>query len=186
LRRRAQRELYLASAAAVGAGDSPYITAMLATLRDLFGHQAFTDAALLNAIRRHDTAAGDAELRTLLHHILLAHRYWIHLGQGLPFFMEEETTVPDSFDTIVARYQATQAQERVWLDGLRESDLARALESPFFPGRLIAMGDALMQICMHSHGHRSQCAMKLRALGGEPPSLDFILWLKDRPVPDWE
>src|SRR3954470_13419461 len=117
---------------------------MLATLRDLFCHQAFTDAALLNAIRRHETAARDSELRTLMHHILVAHRYWIHLGQGRPFFMEEETTVPDSFDTIVARYQATQAQERVWLDGLRESDLACALESPFFPGRLIAMGDALM------------------------------------------
>ena len=159
---------------------------MLATLRDLFCHQAFTDAALLNAIRRHETAARDQELRTLLHHILVAHRYWIQLGQGLPFFVEEETTVPDSLDMIVARYQATQVQEKVWLDALRESDLARALESPFFPGRLIAMGDALMQVCMHSHGHRSQCATRLRALGGKPPSLDFILWLKDRPVPVWE
>ena len=159
---------------------------MLATLRDLFCHQAFTDAALLNAIRRHETAARDQELRTLLHHILVAHRYWIQLSQGLPFSVEEETMVPDSLDLIVARYQATQVQEKVWLDALRESDLARALESPFFPGRLIAMGDALMQVCMHSHGHRSQCATRLRALGGEPPSLDFILWLKDRPVPVWE
>ena len=159
---------------------------MLATLRDLFGHQAFTDAALLNAIRQHETAARDSELRRLLHHILVAHRYWIHLGQRLPFFVEEETTIPDTLDVIVARYQATQALESVWLNGLRESDLARMLESPFFPGRLIAMGDALMQVCMHSHGHRSQCAMKLRALGGAPPSLDFIVWLKDRPVPVWE
>jgi uncharacterized damage-inducible protein DinB len=159
---------------------------MLAILRDLFCHQAFTDAALLNAIRRHETAARDQEMRTLLHHILVAHRYWIQLGQGLPFFVEEETTVPDSLDMIVARYQATQALERVWLDELRESDLARVLESPFFPGRLIAVGDALMQVCMHSHGHRSQCATKLRAMGGEPPSLDFILWLNDRPVPVWQ
>jgi len=156
---------------------------MLATLRDLFGHQAFTDAALLNAIRRHETAARDQELRTLLHHILVAHRYWIQLSQGLPFSVEEETIVPDSLDLIVARYQATQVQEKVWLDALRESDLARQLESPFFPGRLITMGDALMQVCMHSHGHRSQCATRLRALGGKPPSLDFIFWLKDRPVP---
>ena len=91
------------------------ITAMLATLRDLFCHQAFTDAALLNAIRRHETAARDQKLRTLLHHILLAHRYWIQLSQGLPFSEEEETTVPDSLDVIVARYQATQVQEKVWL-----------------------------------------------------------------------
>ena len=160
--------------------------AMLATLRDLFCHQAFTDAALLNAIRWHESAARDQELRTLLHHILVAHRYWTQLSQDLPFSVEEETMVPDSLDLIVARYQATQVQEKAWLDALRESDLARALESPFFPGRLIAMGDALMQVCMHSHGHRSQCATRLRALGGKPPSLDFILWLKDRPVPVWE
>jgi uncharacterized damage-inducible protein DinB len=159
---------------------------MLATLRDLFCHQAFTDAALLNAIRRHETAARDPELRRLLHHTLVAHRYWVQLGQGLPFSLDEETKLPDSLDLIVARYQATQVEEHVWLDALRESDLARAVESPFFPGRLIAIGDALMQVCMHSHGHRSQCATRLRALGGEPPSLDFILWLKDRPVPVWE
>jgi len=159
---------------------------MLAVLRDLFAHQAFTDAALLNAIRRHETAAGDRELRRLLHHILGTHRFWIHLSQGLPFAVEEETTLPDSLEPIVARYRATQAQERVWLDGLHESDLARELETPFLPGRRIPIGDALMQVCMHSHGHRSQCATRLRALGGQPPVLDFILWLKDRPVPVWE
>jgi uncharacterized damage-inducible protein DinB len=38
---------------------------------------------------------------------------------------------------------------------------------------------------MHSHGHRAQCATRLRLLGGTPPAMDFILWLKDRPVPDW-
>jgi uncharacterized damage-inducible protein DinB len=159
---------------------------MLAVLRDLFSHQAFTDAALLNAIRRHETAAGDHELRRLLHHILGAHRYWIHLSQGLPFSAVEESTVPDSLDLIVARYRATQEQEKVWLDRLRESDLARELETPFLPGRRIAIGDALMQVCMHSHGHRSQCATRLRALGGQPPVLDFIFWLKDRPAPVWE
>jgi uncharacterized damage-inducible protein DinB len=159
---------------------------MLATIRDLFGHQAFTDAALLNAVRRHQAAARDEALRTLLHHVLVAHRYWIQLSQGLPFSVERETAVPGSLDVIAARYRTTQVQERVWLNGLRESDLAAVLESPFFPGRLIAMGDALMQVCMHSHGHRSQCATRLRALGGEPPSLDFILWLKDRPLPAWE
>jgi uncharacterized damage-inducible protein DinB len=158
---------------------------MLATLRDLFRHQAYTDAALLGAIRQHETAAQDSGLRTLLHHILVAHRYWVHLGQGRPFVVEEETIVPDSLDLIAARFQVTHVEEQVWLDALQEADLTRTLESPFFPGRQIAMGDALMQVCMHSHGHRSQCATRLRALGGEPPILDFILWLKDRPTPVW-
>jgi len=155
-------------------------------LLDLFQHQAFTDAALVNAVRRHAVAARDEELRRLLHHILLAHRLWIHLGQGLAFPVEEEARVPASLERLGAQYRATQAQERPWLAGLRESDLARTLESPFFPGRPIALRDALMQVCMHSHGHRSQCATRLRSLGGEPPPLDFIVWLTQRPEPVWE
>jgi uncharacterized damage-inducible protein DinB len=158
---------------------------MLAMLLDLFQHQACADAAMVNAIRRHAIAARDEALRVLLHHVLLAHRYWIHLGQGLPFSIEHESKVPDSLDPLVARYRDTQAQEREWLGRLTEPDLIRTLESPFFPGRRIPLSEALMQVCLHSHGHRSQCATRLRQLGGEPPPLDFILWVKDRPAPEW-
>ena len=45
---------------------------------------------------------------------------------------------------------------------------------------------AMMQVCLHSHGHRAQCAVRLRLLGGTPPNMDFILWLKERPAPNWE
>jgi uncharacterized damage-inducible protein DinB len=153
--------------------------------RDLFQHQAYADAAIVNAIRRHDTAARDEQLRVLLHHVLIAHRFWIHLSQGLPFPVAAESDAPDSLDLLVAGYRDTQEQEREWLARLTESDLARPLESEFFPGRRIPMSEALMQVCLHSHGHRCQCATRLRQLGGEPPPLDFILWVKDRPAPVW-
>jgi uncharacterized damage-inducible protein DinB len=42
-----------------------------------------------------------------------------------------------------------------------------------------------MQVVMHSQSHRGQCASRLRAAGGQPPTLDFIVWLKDRPAPVW-
>lgn len=158
---------------------------MLALLQELFQHQAYADASLLTAIRRHEIAADDPELRTLVHHMLVAHRFWIHLTQGLPFPVEDEARVPDSLDLIATRYRETQAQEQRWLATLQESDLVRTLESPFLPGRRIVVRDALVQVCMHSQGHRSQCATRLRLLGGEPPPLDFILWLKDRPAPVW-
>jgi uncharacterized damage-inducible protein DinB len=158
---------------------------MLAMLLDLFQHQAFADAAMVSAIRQHDVAARDEVLRGLLHHMLVAHRFWIHLGQGLTFSVEREGGVPDSLDQLVSRYRDTQNQERQWLVQLKESDLSRILESTFFPGRLIPLGEALIQVCLHSQGHRSQCAMRLRQLGGEAPPLDFIVWVKDRPHPVW-
>ena len=159
---------------------------MLALLRQLFQHQAYADAAMVNAIRRHDAAARDQELRTLLHHMLVAHRFWVHLSQGLPFTVEEEARVPESLELLVTRYRETQVQEREWLARSWDRDLVQTLESPFFSGRQIAVHDGLLQVCLHSQGHRSQCAARLRMLGGEPPPLDFILWLKDRPAAVWD
>lgn len=159
---------------------------MLALFRDLFEHQAYADAAMLNAIRRHDAASRDEKLRSLLHHTILAHRFWLHLSQGIPFVAEEESSVPDSLAPIAARYRETHTRDRQWLAGIVDSDLDLLLESPYFEGRRYRVRDGLMQICLHSQGHRSQCASTLRALGGEPPVLDYVLWIKDdRPAPVW-
>ena len=45
---------------------------MIDMLRDLVAHKAWASATLLTAIRNNRTAADDAALRTLLHHIILA------------------------------------------------------------------------------------------------------------------
>jgi len=128
---------------------------MLAMLRDLFQHQAYADAALLNAIKQHEVASRDRELREILHHTLLAHRFWIHLSQGLPFSAEDERHVPGSLGPIAALYRDTQALEHAWLARLDESDLARTLESPYLPCRRVSVSEALVQVCLHSQGHRS-------------------------------
>ena len=121
----------------------------------------------------------------MLHHILLANRYWLTLSLGLPFALEEESRVPESLDAIAAQYRDTYTQEIEWVSTLGESDLARRLESPFFQGHSYSVAEGLMQVCMHSHGHRAQSSIRLRMLGGTPPSMDFILWLKERPAPSW-
>jgi uncharacterized damage-inducible protein DinB len=158
---------------------------MLAMLQDLVQHKAFANAALLRAVRDHQIAAQDAELRKLLHHILLANRFWLALILGEKFVLEEESRIPESLDAIAAQYQATQARELEWISRVQEPDLARLAETPFIPGHSCSVAQAMMQVCLHSLGHRAQCASKLRELGGEPPAMDFILWLKDRPTADW-
>jgi uncharacterized damage-inducible protein DinB len=158
---------------------------MLALLRELFEHQAYADAALMTAIARHEGAAGDEALRTLLHHILIAHRFWLHLCRGVPFEAENESLVPDSLAALAERYRETQARDREWLAGLDPADLDRRLESPYLPGRRVAVREALLQVCLHSQGHRAQCATRLRLLGGEPPALDYVLWCQERPLPGW-
>lgn len=158
---------------------------MLAMLRDLIAHKGHANAALLKAILQHEKAARDDELRKLLHHILLANRFWLMLSLGRELALERESQVPESLETITRQYRETHEQEFEWMTRIQESDLAPRLETSFIPGYTFSVGEGMMQVCLHSHGHRAQCATRLRLLGGTPPATDFILWLKERPRPDW-
>ena len=152
----------------------------------LFRYQACADAAMLHAIRNHEPAARDGELLKKLHHILVAHRFWTHLAMGLPFHAEAERKAPETLGEVAARFRETQEMEDPWLEALQESQLSRVVETPYFQGRQIPVRDALLQVCLHSQGHRAQCAARLRELGGTPPVSDFIFWVEDQPLPEWQ
>jgi len=158
---------------------------MLEMLRDLVAHKGHANAALLTAIRQNPAAASDPELWELLHHILLANRFWLLTVLGLPFVHEEEAHSSPSFDGLIERYRSAQTQEETWLETATERDLARMLEGALIPNGQCSVSQALMQVCLHSHGHRAQCAKLLRRHGGAPPRADFILWLSGRPQAEW-
>ena len=158
---------------------------MLQMLRDLVAHKGHANAILLNAIRQNAAAASDPELRELLHHILLANRFWLLSVLGLPFLLEDESRPAPSFDALVQRYARTQSQEAAWLDTTSAADLERTLIGPLIPNGECSVAQAFMQVCLHSHGHRAQAAKLLRRHGGTPPATDFILWLTTRPGAEW-
>jgi hypothetical protein len=106
---------------------------MLEMLRDLIAHKGHANAALLTAIRQNPTAASDRELWELLHHILLANRFWLLTVLGLPFVHEEEAKPSSSFDALIQRFGSTQAQEATWLETATEGALARMLEGALIP-----------------------------------------------------
>lgn len=158
---------------------------MLGMLRDLVRHKAWASAALLTAIRIHPRAAEDEALHALLHHIILANRFWLFACLDRPFALDEESQPPASLAALVELFRTTHAAEERWLVEAGESELERRIEGPLVPGGSCSVAHAYMQVCMHSQGHRSQCATRLRALGGEPPVTDFIVWLIERPAAQW-
>lgn len=158
---------------------------MLALVQDLVRHKAFANASLLRAVRQHQAAAHDEELLKLLHHVILANRFWLALILGRPFRHEEESRVPETLEAIAEQYRETHALESEWIASAVEPDLTRVLETSFIPGRSFTVAQALTQVCLHSHGHRAQCSMRLRLLGGTPPAVDYIHWLGERPTADW-
>lgn len=158
---------------------------MLDTLRDLVAHKAHANAALLGAVRQNAAAAADPELRELLHHILVANRFWLLTILERPFVYEDESRPAGSLDALIGRYRSTQEEEAAWLEDATQADLARVLENPLIPGGRCSVSHGLIQVCMHSHGHRAQCAKLLRRHAGAAPMTDFILWLAHRPAAEW-
>jgi uncharacterized damage-inducible protein DinB len=158
---------------------------MLDMLRDLIAHKGHANAALLQGVQENHAAPADPEVWTLLHHILLANRFWLLAILGSPFVLDDEARPSDSFDALVGRYARMQSAEQAWLDTATEDDLARTLTGAQIPGGSCSIGQALMQVCLHSHGHRAQLAKLLRRHGGTPPATDFILWLATRPAAAW-
>jgi uncharacterized damage-inducible protein DinB len=158
---------------------------MLALLRDLVAHNGYANAVLLNAIGQNRAAIADADLFELLHHVLVANRFWLLSVLVLPFPFDEESRHSSSFDVLIERYRATHEQQSAWLSAATDDGLVRMLESALIPGGRCSVAQAFVQVFMHSHGHRAQCAKLLRRHGGTPPATDFILWLANRPNAEW-
>jgi uncharacterized damage-inducible protein DinB len=155
---------------------------MTKLLQDLVAHKGHANRLMLEAIAAHERARGDAEMLALLHHILVANRFWFLTSVGEPFVRERELAPPASFDALLDGYAALQAREEAWIAGLSAADLERVLQTPHIPGGSCTVAEGVTQVCLHSQGHRSQVAKMLRALGGAPPMTDFILWVTHRPA----
>jgi uncharacterized damage-inducible protein DinB len=154
-------------------------------LRDLIAHKAHANAVMLKAIQQNSEAVADPEIWELLHHMLLANRFWLLTILRVPFVLADESRPSPSFAALVQRYRSTQAQESAWLETTTECDVTLILENPLIPNSRCSISQALMQVCLHTHGHRAQCAKLLRRHGSVPPATDFIVWLTTRPTAQW-
>lgn len=158
---------------------------MSTMLEDLVQHKWYANARFLTAMREREETTSDKQLQEWMHHVLVANRFWLHLSRDLPFDMDRERIVPGSLPALVEQFRKTHSEETGWLAKVGEADLQKQVQTPYIPGRTFTVEQGIVQICMHSHGHRAQAAVRLRQLGGTPPTLDFIAWLKNRPAVEW-
>ncbi len=158
---------------------------MLSLLRDLVAHKGHADAAVLEAVGGTEPSASDQQILDLLHHILIANRFWICAVRRVPFIGVGDAGGARDLMSLREIFKATHEEEMTWLGLATEENCAARLNDPLIPGGGCSVGEALTQVCMHSHAHRIQIAKLLRQHGVVPPQTDFILWLSERRPPEW-
>jgi uncharacterized damage-inducible protein DinB len=162
---------------------------MNSLLQDLLSHQAWADAEHWRAIEVCPPAREDQAIHDRLHHIHLVQRLFIWAVDERT--TEFEVSKPEdfkTFDDLKAFARESYSDIDRFLSGLTDATLSRSVTFSWFkdPPLVISVGEALTQCAMHSQWHRGQNATRLRQLGGEPPTVDLIVWFwKRRPAPHW-
>ena len=93
---------------------------MLERLRDSVAHKGYANAAILSVVGEHEAAAADRELNALLHHVLLANRFWMFAILGLPFAAEDESRPSRSFCDGLAHAASSEDRRSSDPSGLRQ------------------------------------------------------------------
>ncbi len=148
----------------------------------LAGHMVWADSALLQSVAEQEGAFDDADIRKWLHHTAAAQRLFLSLLRGQPFDAARERQPPATMAELEQRFAATHADSIAYAESMDEAEMARTIDfPPLGPMKAfqVSARDALTQLIMHSEHHRAQVAARLRALGGKPPTTDYILWVRD-------
>jgi len=166
----------------------------LSTIKDLYRHMEWADALVWRAVVESEVSRTDQKLRELFHHLHLVQRVWLRAWRGEP----RDTTDPtfDDAKSLMSWGHSYYAEVSSHFEALTDEQIAGIMQLPWAeiverelgrkPER-ISIAETMLQVALHSQYHRGQINARLRALGGEPPRVDFIIWVwLGRPPPDWK
>lgn len=160
---------------------------MLDQIREQFAHQAWAEADLYRVMAGFPPIQADRETLTKLHHLHTVLHLYLQLWRG-----DDPKHVPATdFPSLVSLQnygQMTHELLAAYLAGVKPADLEGTVHVSWFPGEPFhpTIGQTMLHLQTHSAHHRGQISARIRHLGGESPTLDFIHWLwKGRPKATW-
>ena len=163
----------------------------LSDLKELYRHMEWADAQVWRAIFDAKTAMTDEKVRELFHHLHLVQHAFLRAWRGEP----PEFPAFDNVHSVINWGREYYAQVPAHFQQLTDEALREKMQVPWAEiitrelggaPAPITIGEAVLQVPLHSQYHRGQVNARLRVVGGEPPRVDYIVWLwLDRPAPDW-
>ena len=163
-------------------------------LSALARHMAWADASVWKAVLASPQAVSDAKTGDTLHHIHLVQHIFLQGWTGAPFTVRERSEFATLGD-LAAWGRDGHRDVLAFLDGATADDVGREFRVPWAaqfeqrskqPAGVHTLGESVLQVVLHTQHHRGQVCTRLREVGGEPPTVDFIVWLwGNRPDATW-
>lgn len=161
--------------------------------RDFVAHMEWADALTWRSIRNLPGAQADARLRYLLHHMHIVQEVYLQAWQGDPFVVTELKSYPDLsslLDWATPYYPAVrefvEAVDETRFDKPVEFPWANMIKEQFGTVTPATFAESAWQVFSHTTYHRGQVATRVREIGGEPPTVDYLVWVwQGRPAAVW-
>lgn len=161
--------------------------------RSLLTHMEWADARTWRVARGLPAAQTDERMRWLLHHLHLVQSVYLQAWRGDPFVVSELASYPD-LQAIEAWARPFYPSAAAFAGSLDDAQLGKVMDYPWTDlimkqfGSVVpsTLSESAWQVFSHTTYHRGQVATRLRELGGEPPLVDFLVWVwGGKPAPDW-
>ena len=155
-------------------------------LADMHDHMAWADAVWFDTWGR-SGFEDDEDLRQRVQHMALTQAAFLMVLRGEMVAFHADEPLP-RFQELRARTRENHAAFKAFFQATAPGGLGRDLVIPWFPGPPchITVDEALTQVAMHTQHHRGQLMTRLKALGGKPQNVDYIIWAwKQRPEGRW-
>jgi uncharacterized damage-inducible protein DinB len=166
----------------------------LSTLKVLYRHMEWADALVWRAVLAFDEASRDEKLRGYFYHLHLVQHAFLRAWRAEP----TPTSYPtfDDACTLMSWGRSYHREISAHLELVTDEQIARPMQLPWTDivekelGRTpekLSVGETMLQVPLHSLYHRGQVNARLREVGGEPPTVDYIVWMwRGQPAPEWE
>jgi len=165
----------------------------LSDLEDLYRHMEWADALVWRSVFESEEACADQKVREYFYHLHLVQRAFLRAWRGEP----RDTPYPtfddiralmiwgrSYFSEVFAHFNTLTEQLVSQLAQLPWADIVER-ELGCKPEKL-SIAEMMLQVPLHSQYHRGQINARLRAVGGEPARVDYIVWVwLGRPPADW-
>ena len=162
-------------------------------LRQLYAHMEWADARVWSEVLGTQGAHDDSWLCDKLFHIHDTQQAFLSLWTGRPRATPGDV---DSLAAVCMWARSYYGAARRFLDATSAETLAGPV-SDVFGDRMkqhfgdqhgnVTLGVTAFHVAVHTTHHRGQVMTRLRALGGDPPLVDYVIWVwSGSPVAEWD